>query len=99
LPAMLSRTPLAAVPSDAVARREPSLSAEDAPPGPRLGLRGRPAAPFELRAGERAIVASFAKTSERNRDGWPLAAKVAFVVTGLLALFGAAMLIRLFVGI
>jgi hypothetical protein len=42
-------------------------------------------------------VTSSDRTAERNRERWPLAAKVAFAVMGLLALFGAVMLVRLFV--
>ncbi len=94
---MSSRTPLAAVPSDAVVRREPSLAAET-PSGPRLGPRARVSA-FELHAGERAIVSSFAVASDRGQRKRPLAAKIALVPIGLLAVFGAVMLIRLFVGI
>jgi hypothetical protein len=94
---MSSRTPLAAIPSDGVAPREPSLTAGAAPAGPRLGLRSRPAGPFDLRAGERAIVTSSDQNPKSGREGWSLAAKVAFAVMGLLALFGAVMLVRLFV--
>jgi hypothetical protein len=94
---MSSRTPLAAIPSDAVSPREPSLAAGDPLAGPRLGLRSRPAGAFDLRAGERAIVTSSDRAAERNREGWPLAAKIAFAVVGLLAAFGAVMLVRLFV--
>jgi hypothetical protein len=60
-------------------------------------LRSRPAGPFDLRAGERAIVTSTDQAAKANREGWPLAGKVAFAVMGLLALFGAVMLVRLFV--
>jgi hypothetical protein len=99
---MSSRIPLAAVPSDAVARREPSLSAEGASTPSRLGSRARPTPPLELRAGERAIVASVLSsvgTSSQRPDGWSLTAKVALGIVGLFALFGAVMMVRLFVGV
>jgi len=96
---MPSRTPLAAVPFDASTPREPGLSSADASAGPRLGPRTRPQSGLELRAHERAIVTSGDPAATSRREPWPLAAKVAFGVMGLLALFGAAMLVRLFLGV
>jgi hypothetical protein len=60
-------------------------------------VRSRPAEPFELRAGERAVVTSSDRAIGRDRERWPLAAKIAFAIMGLLAVFGAVTLVRLFV--
>jgi hypothetical protein len=98
---MRSRPPLAAVdgePPDH--RREPTLGTHDAP-APRVVARqgGRNATTrLDLHAGERVVVAS----DDAGSEGGGAAAiikKIAFVALALLALVGAATLLRPLVGL
>ena len=105
---MRSRSPLAASP-DAAERREPSLSQDGSPPAPRLVPQDRANSPrasirapsgpqFELRAGERAVIASTAATGTPGEFGL-LLKRLAFAALALLALIGAATLLRPLVGL
>jgi hypothetical protein len=105
---MRSRSPLAGSP-EASDRREPSLGRNDAQPAPRLVAQERPGSPratlrgaaapsLELRAGERAVVAS-AIAAPVPGELSLLLKKLGLAVLALLALIGVATLIRPFVGL
>jgi hypothetical protein len=103
---MRSRSPLAASPA-LPDRREPSLARDAESPAPRLvpqeragspraALRG--ARPLELRAGERAVVAS-ADAARVPGELSLLLKKLGLAALALLALVGVATLLRPFVGL
>jgi hypothetical protein len=105
---MRSRSPLAASPESADDRREPSLAQHGSTVAPRLvppdrGLSPRaavraPSAPqFELRAGERAVIASYGATAAPGELGL-LLKKLGLAALALLALVGAVALLRPLVG-
>ena len=99
---MRSRTPLAAIDGDLPDRREPTLAAHDAPAAPRVvaarqGGRGV-AARLELHAGERVVVASDDAGPEGGSAG-AIIKKIAYVALVVLALVGAATLLRPLVGL
>jgi len=106
---MRSRSPLAASPEATDGRREPSLAQHGSPPAPRLVAQDRAASPraavrpaaapqFELRAGERAVVASDVATMAPGELGL-LLKKLGLAALALLALVGAATLLRPLVGL
>lgn len=100
---MRSRLPAEPVPETSV-RREPSLARDEASQAPRLVLPHRPAiraaaAPrIELRAGERAVVASSIDAPVAGAFG-KIAKRLGLAALGLLALVGAVELLRPFVGL
>lgn len=104
---MRSPSPRAASP-DSPERREPSLGRDDAPPAPRLVPQERAGSPraamrsaaprLELRAGERAVVASASAAAAPGELG-RLLKRLGFALLALLALVGVATLLRPFVGL
>jgi hypothetical protein len=105
---MRSRSPLAASP-EAPDRREPSLARDEASPAPRLVAQERTGSPraalrpaaapsLELRAGERAVVAS-AIAAPVPGEFALLLKKLGLAALALLALIGVATLVRPFVGL
>ena|SRR5665213_438028 len=100
---MRSAPAVSPVPSE---RREPSLAREDGPPpqprllpqGPRGALRAAIAPRLELHAGERSVIAS-AEPERAKGELAKLLKKLALAALALLALVGAATLLRPFVGL
>ena len=102
---MRSRAPVSS--PEASDRREPSLARTDAvqpaqarllPQGARGALRAALAPRFELHAGERSVVASSEPERAKGELG-KLLKKLGLAALALLALVGAASLLRPFVGL
>jgi hypothetical protein len=105
---MRSRSPLASSPASPD-RREPSLGRDEVQPAPRLvpqerpgspraAMRSAPAPHLELRAGERAVVAS-TEAEPVPGEFRLLLKRLGLALVALLALVGAATLLRPFVGL